>query len=89
MPYLQYDQDPYMITVDGNLYWIIDAYTTTDMYPYSEPFSSDSKTNYVRNSVKVVIDAYNGTTSYYIVDEDDPIAQTFKKIYPALFKDFD
>ena len=89
MPYLQYDQDPYMITVDGNLYWIIDAYTTTDMYPYSEPFSSESKTNYVRNSVKVVIDAYNGTTSYYIVDEDDPIAQTFKKIYPALFKDFD
>ena len=89
MPYLQYDSDPYMVTVDGKLYWIIDAYTTTDMYPYSEPFSQESKTNYIRNSVKVVIDAYNGTTSYYIVDEDDPIAQTFKKIYPALFKDFD
>ncbi|MDO4485566.1 MAG: UPF0182 family protein [Bacillota bacterium] len=89
MPYLQYDSDPYMITADGSLYWIIDAYTTTDMYPYSEPFSQDSRTNYIRNSVKVVIDAYDGTTSYYIVDEDDPIAQTFKKIYPALFKDLD
>lgn len=87
MPYLQYDSDPYMITENGKLYWIIDAYTTTDMYPYSEPFNNESQTNYVRNSVKVVIDAYNGTTSYYIVDEDDPIAQTFKKIYPALFKD--
>lgn len=87
MPYLQYDEDPYMITVDGKLYWIIDAYTCTSMYPYSEPFSNESNVNYIRNSVKVVIDAYNGTTSYYVVDEDDPIANTFKKIYPALFKE--
>ena len=66
---------------------IIDAYTYTNRYPYSEPFSDTSDTNYIRNSVKVVIDAYNGTTDYYIVDDTDPIAQNFKKIYPDLFKD--
>ena len=87
MPYLEYDKSPYMVTVDGKLYWIIDAYTYTNRYPYSEPFSDTSDTNYIRNSVKVVIDAYNGTTDYYIVDETDPIAQNFKKIYPDLFKD--
>lgn len=87
MPYLEYDKDPYMITDDGKLYWIIDAYTYTDRYPYSEPFSKESRVNYIRNSIKVVIDAYNGTTSYYIVDDTDPIAQNFKKIYPDLFKD--
>lgn len=87
MPYLEYDSDPYMITENGKLYWIIDAYTYTSKYPYSEPYSAESATNYIRNSVKVVIDAYNGTTDYYIVDENDPIAQTFKKIYPDLFKD--
>lgn len=89
MPYLEYDNDPYMVTVDGKLFWIIDAYTHTDMYPYSEPYSQNSGTNYIRNSVKVVIDAYNGTTDYYIVDDTDPMAQTFKKIYPDLFKDMD
>lgn len=87
MPYLEYDKSPYMVTVDGKLYWIIDAYTYTNRYPYSEPFSNTSDTNYIRNSVKVVIDAYNGTTDYYIVDDTDPIAQNFKKIYPDLFKD--
>ena len=86
MPYLEYDKSPYMVTVDGKLYWIIDAYTYTNRYPYSEPFSDTSDTNYIRNSVKVVIDAYNGTTDYYIVDDTDPIAQNFKKIYPDLFK---
>lgn len=88
MPYLSYDEDPYMVTENGKLYWIIDAYTYTGRYPYSEPYNVElSKTNYIRNSVKVVIDAYNGTTDYYIVDDTDPIAQTFKKIYPDLFKD--
>ena len=89
MPYLEYDSDPYMITDNGKLYWIIDAYTYTSRYPYSEPYSADYATNYIRNSVKVVIDAYNGDTDYYIVDEEDPIAQTFKKIYPKLFKDLE
>ena len=60
MPYLEYDEDPYMVTVDGKLYWIIDAYTYSSKYPYSEPYLEESTVNYVRNSVKVVIDAYNG-----------------------------
>lgn len=89
MPYLDYDQDPYMATVDGKLYWIVDAYTATNRYPYSEPYSQETDVDYVRNSIKVVIDAYNGDTNYYIVDDTDPIAQTFKNIYPKLFKDFD
>lgn len=89
MPYLSYDKDLYMVTENGKLYWIIDAYTHTNNYPYSEPYNDETKTNYIRNSVKVVIDAYNGTTDYYIVDDTDPIAQTFKKIYPDLFKDGD
>ena len=88
MPYLDYDSDPYMVTDGGKLYWIIDAYTATNRYPYSEPYSEDTDVNYVRNSVKVVIDAYTGDTNYYIVDGNDPIAQTFKSIYPKLFKDF-
>lgn len=86
MPYLSYETDPYMVTVDGKLYWIIDAYTTSSNYPYSEPYSRESSINYIRNSVKVVVDAYNGTTDYYIVDETDPIAITMQKIFPALFK---
>ncbi len=89
MPYLDYDEDPYMITVDGNLYWIVDAYTATNRYPYSEPYNAETDVDYVRNSIKVVIDAFNGDTNYYIVDKTDPIAQTFKKIYPKLFKDID
>ncbi len=89
MPYLDYDEDPYMTTVDGKLYWIVDAYTATNRYPYSEPYNAETDVNYVRNSVKVVIDAYNGDTSYYIVDKSDAIAQTFKNIYPKLFKDID
>lgn len=92
MPYLEYDQDPYMCTVNGKLYWIVDAYTHSSRFPYSEPYDTENVaeagTNYVRNSVKVVIDAYNGDTTYYIVDDTDPVAQTMKKIYPALFKDY-
>ena len=86
MPYLSYENDPYMVTADGKLYWIIDAYTVSNLYPYSEPYSEESNINYIRNSVKVVIDAYNGNTEYYVIDENDPIAQTYAKIYPTLFK---
>ena len=89
MPYLDYDEDPYMVTVDGHLYWIIDTYTATNRYPYSEPYSEETDVNYVRNSIKVVIDAYTGDTTYYIIDKTDPIAKTFQKIYPKLFKDID
>jgi Uncharacterized conserved protein len=88
MPYLRYDKDPYMVTVKGKLYWIIDAYTQSSNYPYSEPYSTGTSTNYIKNSIKVVIDAYSGDTDYYIIDSTDPIAQTYKKIYPKLFKDF-
>ena len=88
MPYLSYEDDPYMVTVDGKLYWMVDAYTTSSYYPYSEPYGEGS-TNYIRNSVKVVVDAYNGDVDFYIVDDEDPIAETFAKIYPTLFKSFD
>ena len=88
MPYLSYEEDPYMTIVDGKLYWIIDAYTTSSKYPYSEPYQEEgvNLTNYIRNSVKVVVDAYDGSVDFYIVDEEDPIAQTYRKIYPKLFK---
>ena len=92
MPYLAYEEDPYMTIIDGKLYWILDAYTTSSKYPYSEPYNTDPEainpTNYIRNSIKVVVDAYDGTTNFYIVDEEDPIARTYQKIYPKLFKSY-
>ena len=90
LPYLDYEKDPYMTVVDGKLYWIIDAYTTSSNYPYSEPYSGQiGTTNYIRNSIKVVVDAYNGDVNYYVVDNNDPIAKTYAKIYPTLFKSSD
>ncbi|MGP1570353.1 MAG: UPF0182 family membrane protein, partial [Eubacteriales bacterium] len=88
MPYLNYDKDPYIVTVNGKLYWMIDAYTVTNKYPYSQPAEEAGGANYIRNSVKVVVDAYDGNVDYYIVDDKDPIAQTYQKIFPKLFKDF-
>jgi len=89
-PFLAYDSDPYMVVGEnGHLYWIHDAYTTTNMFPYSEPVNlgrDRSGINYIRNSVKVVIDAYNGDVSYYIIDPTDPLVQTYSKIFPVLFK---
>jgi len=89
-PFLAYDSDPYMVVGEnGHLYWIHDAYTTTNMFPYSEPVNlgrDRSGINYIRNSVKVVIDAYNGDVSYYIIDPSDPLVQTYSKIFPVLFK---
>lgn len=90
MPYLSYENDPYTVVADGKIYWMMDAYTTSSYYPYSEPYDGKiGGTNYIRNSVKVVVDAYNGTTDFYIVDENDPIAMTFQQIYPKLFKSID
>lgn len=86
-PFLSYDSDPYLVISEGKLYWIVDAMTTTDRYPYAQPHEYGF--NYIRNSVKVVVDAYNGDVSYYIVDADDPIAAVYSKIYPSLFKSFD
>lgn len=88
-PFLRYDRDPYMVISDGKLYWIQDAYTTSNLFPYSDPSGAGfNKFNYIRNSVKVVVNAYHGDVSYYIVDEKDPIAKTYQKIYPELFKPF-
>lgn len=84
MPDLSYEDDPYMVTADGKLYWMVDAYTSSSYYPYAEPF--DGVNNYIRNSIKVVVDAYNGDVSFYVVDENDPIAATYAKIYPTLFR---
>ncbi|AHM55389.1 hypothetical protein EAL2_c00250 [Peptoclostridium acidaminophilum DSM 3953] len=88
-PFMQFDQDPYMVLSDeGRLYWIMDGYTLSDRYPYSEPFDK-SRLNYIRNSCKVVVDAYNGDVDFYIVDESDPIVNTYSKIFKGLFKSFD
>ncbi|MBR3297066.1 MAG: UPF0182 family protein [Firmicutes bacterium] len=88
-PFLSYDDDPYIVAVDGHLYWMLNAYTYSSNYPYSEPYERGSSINYIRNSVKVIIDAYDGTTDFYIVDEDDPVVQTLAGIYPKLFKSYD
>ena len=87
-PFLTYDDDPYLVISEGKLYWIIDAYTMSNKYPYSEPISHQKYQgiNYIRNSVKVIIDAYNGTVDYYITDEKDPIILTYANIFPDLFK---
>ena len=87
-PFIHYDEDPYVVTVDGKLYWIIDGYTTSSYYPYSQPFAAQDGTNYIRNSVKVVIDAYSGKINYYMVDNTDPVVNNLAKIYPELFKNF-
>lgn len=91
-PFLRYDEDPYLVVADVDnsnggepnyLYWIIDAYTTSDRYPYSDP--GPHPFNYIRNSVKVVVDAYNGNVTFYIADPTDPIIQTWNKVFPKLF----
>jgi hypothetical protein len=91
-PFLSFDSQPYpVVGKDGKLYWIHDAYTTTNMFPYSEPVYQnpiERGINYIRNSVKVVIDAYNGNVTYYVIDPKDPIIRTFEKIYPKLFKPY-
>ena len=91
-PFLAYDTDPYMVVSGGRLFWIQDAYTISSMYPYSQrsksPFRK-RRLNYIRNSTKVIIDAYNGDVTYYMIDEKDPILKTYAKVYPDLFKPFD
>jgi uncharacterized membrane protein (UPF0182 family) len=82
-PFLQYDSDPYLVMHEGRLVWVYDAYTTTSNFPYSQPYKG---INYIRNSVKIIIDAYNGSVDFYIADPDDPIILTYQKIFPDLFK---
>jgi uncharacterized membrane protein (UPF0182 family) len=107
-PFLHFDSDPYMVVSEGRLYWIMDAYTVSDYYPYSEPLgsgesieyrdgegerrltpreaSSLSGANYVRNAVKVVIDAYEGNVDFYVFDQEDPLIAAWQRIFPDLFK---
>lgn len=86
-PFLQFSQDPYIVLSGGKLYWMIDGFTISDMYPYSEPFQGSI--NYIRNSVKVVIDAYHGTIDFYISQADDPLVQSYAQIFPKLFHPLD
>ncbi len=107
-PFLNFDDDPYIVLSEGKLYWMIDAYTTSNSYPYSQPFSalddvilrgqhpgsrasgstgpSVRGVNYIRNSVKVVVDAYNGSVDFYMFDGEDPLIQTWNKVVPGLLK---
>lgn len=93
LPYLIYDENPYtVVNNEGKIIWVIDAYTTSSNYPYSqytyiEHDNTKEKINYIRNSVKVLIDSYDGTISFYITDRTDPIAMAYEKIYPNLFKE--
>ncbi|MEO7367016.1 MAG: UPF0182 family protein [Gemmatimonadaceae bacterium] len=85
LPFLQFDEDPYLIVADnGELKWMLDGYTTTDRYPYAQRIANG--TSYMRNSVKVVIDAYNGSIDAYVIDPSDPIVETYGKIFPGIFK---
>lgn len=96
MPYLMYDENPYTVVNDeGRIIWVLDAYTISDSYPYSQKTTirqsatSKMELNYIRNSVKVLIDSYDGTISFYITDRTDPIAMAYKNIYPDLFMDLE
>lgn len=84
-PFLKYDSDPYMVINNGKLFWMLDAYTTTNRFPYSEAVSG---INYIRNSVKVVVDAYNGDVTFYVMDISDPLIANYREIFPSLFRDF-
>lgn len=87
VPYLQLDQTPYVAVTSKGIYWMVDAYTTADSYPASAPHTAgDRSFNYIRNSVKIVVDAYHGSINLYIYDEKDPIIKAYAKIYPGLFQ---
>ena len=86
-PFLELDHDPYIVAADGKLFWIQDAYTISDRFPYSEPTAEGF--NYIRNSVKAVIDAYDGSVDLYITDPEDGIINTYAEVFPGLFKPFD
>jgi uncharacterized membrane protein (UPF0182 family) len=82
-PFLTLDRDPYLVIADGRLFWMLDAYTLTRQYPYSTRTAGGL--NYIRNSVKVVVDAYHGTTTFYLADTADPLVATLSKIFPGMF----
>jgi uncharacterized membrane protein (UPF0182 family) len=110
-PFLELDDDPYVVLANGRVYWLLDAYTASAHYPYSEPFSARERieygqdgdrasviqtvmgrlrgANYVRNSVKAVVDAYDGTTTLYVFDAKDPLIRAWRRVFPGLFRDAD
>lgn len=85
--FLAYDRDPYPVLLNGRLLWVWDAYSRTGMYPYSEPYMVGM--NYIRNSVKVVVDAYNGDVSFYLADPNDPLVRAYASVFPSLFRPMD
>ena len=87
-PFLRLDEDPYVVAAEGGLFWVQDAYTVSDRYPYSDPTPDglEGGFNYIRNSVKVTVDAFNGTVRFYVWDPDDPVITTYNKIFPKLFE---
>jgi uncharacterized membrane protein (UPF0182 family) len=88
-PFLRFDQDPYAVVSEGKLYWIQDAYTVSDHFPYSSPHGAafEQGLNYIRNSVKTVVDMYDGTVRFYIMDPNDPILAVYRRAFPDVFKD--
>ena len=89
-PFLKYDKDPYLVIDNGKLYWMVDAYTVSDNFPYSTEYEAEgARFNYIRNSVKVTVNAYDGSTNFYIYDKNDPVVQVYRKLYPSLFKPYE
>jgi uncharacterized membrane protein (UPF0182 family) len=86
-PFLRLDHDPYLVISNGRMFWMQDAYTVSSYFPSSQP-AQDLDLNYIRNSVKIIIDAYNGTIDFYLIDTGDPVAATYQRIFPSLFKPF-
>jgi uncharacterized protein len=86
-PFLRLDRDPYLVLFEGRLVWIQDAYTTSSHFPYSQQYRNGI--NYIRNSVKIVVDAYDGTVDFYVVDEEDPVLQVYNSLFPNVFKSLD
>ena len=86
-PFLRLDHDPYLVISDGRMFWMQDAYTTSSYFPSAQP-AQDVDINYIRNSVKVIVDAYNGTVDFYLMDAGDPVAATYQRIFPNLFTPF-
>jgi uncharacterized membrane protein (UPF0182 family) len=90
-PFLRLDNDPYAVLSEGKQYWIQDAYTVSDHFPYANPHTAgfEDSMNYIRNSVKVVVDMYDGTVSFYVMDPNDPVLTVYRRAFPGVFKDLD
>ena len=87
-PFLEVDDDPYAVVSNGRVFWIQDAYTTSNWFPYAQSVRRGDL-NYIRNSVKIIIDAYNGTVDFYVADPSDAVVATYQRIFPSLFKSFE